>query len=56
MLADRDGALRAARRALELDPMSSERRALARRAEVFLAPPESSPTATGTPLQAAPGP
>ena len=56
VLADRDGALRAARRALELDPMSSERRALARRAEVFLAPPESSPTATGTPLQAAPGP
>ena len=56
LLADRDGALRAARRALELDPMSSERRALARRAEVFLAPPESSPTATGTPLQAAPGP
>jgi O-Antigen ligase len=56
LLADRDGALSAARRALQLDPMSSERRALARRAEVFLAPPESSPTATGTPLQAAPGP
>jgi cytochrome c-type biogenesis protein CcmH/NrfG len=53
LLADRDGAQRAARRALELDPMSSERRALARRAEAFLAPPESSPTATGTPLPAA---
>jgi tetratricopeptide (TPR) repeat protein len=53
LLADREGALAAARRALELDPMSSERRALARRAEAALAPPESSATATGTPLPAA---
>jgi tetratricopeptide (TPR) repeat protein len=52
-LADREGALAAARRALELDPMSSERRALARQAEAALAPPESSATATGTPLPAA---
>jgi tetratricopeptide (TPR) repeat protein len=54
-LADREGAQAAARRALELDPMSSDRRALARRAEAALAPPESSPTATGTPLPAVPG-
>ncbi|HEV8153554.1 MAG TPA: O-antigen ligase family protein [Solirubrobacteraceae bacterium] len=55
-LADREGALAAARRALELDPMSSERRALAREAEAALAPPESSATATGTPLPAATAP
>jgi hypothetical protein len=36
--------------------MSSERRALAREAEAALAPPESSATATGTPLPAATAP
>jgi tetratricopeptide (TPR) repeat protein len=51
-LADREGAAEAATRAVELDPMSSGVRALARRAEANLAPPESSPTATGTPLPA----
>jgi hypothetical protein len=49
-MADRDGALAAARRALELDPHSPQLIALARAAEAAQVPPASSPTATGTPL------
>jgi cytochrome c-type biogenesis protein CcmH/NrfG len=49
-LADRDGALAAARRALSLDPHAAELLALAQRAETAQAPPSASPTATGTPL------
>jgi hypothetical protein len=49
-LADRDGALAAAGRALALDPHDRELLALAQRAETAQAPPAASPTATGTPL------
>ena len=53
-LVDRRGTLSAARRALELDPASGPVRAIAQRAEAFLAPPSASATATGTPLPAGP--
>jgi hypothetical protein len=49
-LADRDGALAAARRAVSLDPHGRAPLALAQRAETAQAPPGASPTATGTPL------
>jgi hypothetical protein len=49
-LADRRGVAEASRRLLELDPMSGAARRLADRAQLVLAPPGSSATATGTPL------
>ena len=49
-LADRPGALAAARRAVALDPHDPRLVALARAAEAAQAPAASSPTATGTPL------
>jgi hypothetical protein len=54
-LADRDGARRAARRALELDPRSGFARALLGQTEGALTPVSSSATAVGTPLPPAPG-
>jgi hypothetical protein len=55
-LVDRRGTQSAARRALALDPASGPLRAIAQRAEAFLAPPSASATATGTPLPASAGP
>ncbi|HSD78959.1 MAG TPA: hypothetical protein VLA98_16195, partial [Solirubrobacteraceae bacterium] len=49
-MADRPGALAAARRALSLDPHEPRLVALARQMESAQVPPSSSPTATGTPL------
>src|SRR4051794_13356480 len=49
-LADRPGALAAARRALSLDPHNPRLLALARTAQTAQVPPADSPTATGTPL------
>jgi O-Antigen ligase len=46
------GFLRAAHKALELDPMAGVVRGLAVRAEGFAAPPNESASATGTPLPA----
>jgi tetratricopeptide (TPR) repeat protein len=54
-LADREGAVRAAAQALELDPGNAEVAAFARRAQGILAPAEGSATATATPLPAAAG-
>jgi hypothetical protein len=54
-LADREGAQRAATRALELDPGDAATAAFARRAQGLLAPGQASATATGTPLPPAPG-
>jgi tetratricopeptide (TPR) repeat protein len=54
-LADREGAVRAAAQALELDPGNVEVAAFARRAQGILAPAQASATATATPLPAAPG-
>lgn len=48
--ADRAGFTLAAERALELDPLGQRARALATEAAAFEAPPNASPTATGTPL------
>jgi len=48
--ADRRGFVAAAGRAVALDPLGSEARALAERAARFAAPAGGSPTATGTPL------
>lgn len=55
-LADREGALRAAQRALALDPRNPYTAGLVRRVLAFLAPPGGSATATGTPLAPAPPP
>jgi O-antigen ligase/polysaccharide polymerase Wzy-like membrane protein len=52
-LADREGLRKAAHRALELDPYNIVAATLARRAEAYIAPPQLSATATGTPLPAA---
>jgi O-antigen ligase len=49
-LADRPGFRDAARRALELDPVSASARALAQRAEQLAVSPAASATAAGTPL------
>jgi tetratricopeptide (TPR) repeat protein len=49
-LGDREGAVRASYAALKLDPRNARLRKLARDALVFAAPPQDSPTATGTPL------
>ena len=49
-LGDRDGALAAAQKALRLDPVNPGTRALAADAVANVAPPQDSPTATGTPL------
>jgi len=54
-LADREGAVRAAAEALELDPGNARVAAFARRAQGILAPPQGSATATATPLPAAAG-
>jgi hypothetical protein len=54
-LADLDGAVRAARRALELDPRSPAARRLAVELEALRTPPASSATATSTPLNTPPG-
>jgi O-antigen ligase len=54
-LADREGAQRAAARALALDPGDPATAAFARRAHGIVAPAETSATATATPLPAAPG-
>lgn len=48
--ADRAGFTLAAERALALDPLGKRARALATEAAAFEAPPNGSPTATGTPL------
>ncbi|MDQ3769729.1 MAG: O-antigen ligase family protein [Actinomycetota bacterium] len=48
--ADRDTYTRAAERVLELDPAGATSRGLLEAAGTFVAPPELSPTATGTPL------
>ncbi len=53
-LADRDGLIRAAQRALALDPANPAAAALLKRALAAQTPPEASATATGTPLPAAP--
>ena len=53
-LGDLPGARRAALRALELDPRARFAQATARRLAAFTSPPRDSPTATGTPLPAAP--
>ncbi len=53
-LADRDGARRAARRALELDPRSRFARSLLSATDGTLTPPSGSATAVGTPLPPAP--
>ena len=49
-LGDRAGAAAATRAALRLDPRGKRTRELATNAQALLAPPENSPTATGTPL------
>ncbi|MEJ7782768.1 MAG: O-antigen ligase family protein [Solirubrobacteraceae bacterium] len=49
-IADRDTYRRAAQRVLELDPAGVASRGLVERSGAFVAPPELSPTATGTPL------
>lgn len=49
-IADRDTYTRAAQRVLELDPAGVASRGLVERSGAFVAPPELSPTATGTPL------
>jgi hypothetical protein len=49
-LADRDGVERASARALALDPGDLELLRFVSRAQGIAAPPEASPTATGTPL------
>jgi hypothetical protein len=49
-LADREGVRRASQRVLELDPADPETIRFVSRAQGILAPPEASPTATGTPL------
>jgi hypothetical protein len=49
-LADREGLRTAAHRALELDPYNLVAQTLARRSEAYIAPPQLSATATGTPL------
>jgi len=49
-LADRDTYMRAAQRALELDPAGMTSRRLVEDSGAFVAPPALSPTATGTPL------
>ena len=54
-LADRRGALRATARLVALDPANPRVILFARGAQGVLAPPEASPTATGTPLPAPPG-
>jgi cytochrome c-type biogenesis protein CcmH/NrfG len=51
-LVDRPGFERAATKLLELDPANGTAKALALRAQAFLAPPALSATATGTPLPA----
>lgn len=51
---NRPALARAARRLLELDPVSPANRSLARRAQAALTPAEGSATATGSPLPAAP--
>lgn len=48
--ADRDTYRRAAQRVLELDPAGVTSRDLVERSGAFVAPPQLSPTATGTPL------
>lgn len=48
--ADRDTYARAAERALEVDPAGATSRGLVEGSGAFIAPPELSPTATGTPL------
>jgi hypothetical protein len=53
-LADRDGALRAAHRAVALDPGDPGLVRFARYVEAMSAPPEASATAVGTPLPAVP--
>ncbi|MDX6689355.1 MAG: hypothetical protein QOG15_812 [Solirubrobacteraceae bacterium] len=50
LTADRPGAQTAARRLLALDPIGATARLLAARLALFSVPPESSPSATGTPL------
>jgi hypothetical protein len=54
-LADMDGAVRASRRALALDPRSPAARELASDLEALRTPPGASATATGTPLNTPPG-
>ncbi|HEY3020240.1 MAG TPA: O-antigen ligase family protein [Solirubrobacteraceae bacterium] len=54
-LVDRPGAEAAARRALELDPRNPEALRAAQAAVALVAPPEDSPSATGTPLVAQAG-
>jgi hypothetical protein len=54
-LADRRGAQRASRELLELDPGDDGVRELVRSLQAVAAPPEGSPTATGTPLPPAGG-
>jgi hypothetical protein len=53
-LADREGAARAARRWLELDPASPQARDTAYGTRALLTAPSASPLATGTPLPGAP--
>jgi O-antigen ligase len=53
-LADREGTERASARALALDPGDVEMIRFVSRVQGVAAPPESSPTATGTPLPAGP--
>jgi cytochrome c-type biogenesis protein CcmH/NrfG len=49
-LGDLRGAVAASDEALRLDPLGPQARALAGDAQILLAPPRDSPTATGTPL------
>ena len=49
-LADREGARRSTQKLLELDPGDPDVRELVRRLVAVSAPPEASPSATGTPL------
>jgi O-antigen ligase len=49
-LGDLPGAVAASDKALRLDPLGPQARTLASDAQILLAPPRDSPTATGTPL------
>ena len=55
-LGDRAGAARAALRAVSLDPLNGAAAGIAAAAVTLAAPPQDSPTATGTPLAPAPTP
>jgi hypothetical protein len=54
LVADRDGYRQASLRALSLDPRDPRLRRAASRAVAFVAPPDASATATGTPLPTRP--